>query len=91
METSRDGSNTRLYVRPLINSDGLTSEELNAVLKVAYLKSVGSVQAIEVRTVDSSDEPIGLSAAASELGIHYVDNVDSVTYSTVFLEKAYGE
>ena len=91
VETSLDGFNTRLYVRPVITTEGLTADELDAVLKVAYEQSRGDVSAIEVRTVDTSDEAVDLGTAATELGIHHVQNINSVTYSTVYLDEAYGE
>lgn len=91
VDTSLDGLTTRLYVRPVITTDGLTSSELDALLRVAFEGSRGQVSAIEVRTVDGDDEPVDIKTAASGLTIQYLDNLNSVTYSTVYLEKAYAE
>ena len=57
VETSRDGTTTLLYVRPTITTDGLTADELDALLEVAYTQSLGAVSTIEIRTVDASGDP----------------------------------
>jgi hypothetical protein len=91
VETSIDGLTTHLYVRPVVGPEGLTSDELDAVLRVAYEETRGRVSAIEIRTVDQNEEPIDLTVAASGLGITHMDNIHSVTYSTEYLDDAYGE
>lgn len=91
VSTSRDGLTTKLYVRPAISTPGLTADELDALLRVAYAESLGEVSTIEIRTVDSSDDPVDLSPAATELGIHFLPHTNSISYSTEILDKAYGE
>ena len=91
VSTSRDGFTTKLYVRPAISTPGLTSDELDALLRVAYAESLGEVSTIEIRTVDSSDDPVDLTEAATALGIHFLPHTNSISYSTENLTKAYGE
>jgi hypothetical protein len=91
VETSRDGLTTKLYVRPTISTGGLTSAELDGLLRVAYTQSLGQVSTIEVRAFDASDKAVDLSAPATELGIHYLPHTNSISYSTEFLAKAYAE
>lgn len=90
VETSVDGLTTLLYVRPVITSAGLTRDELDAVLRVAYTLSVGKAATIEIRTVDLADEPVDLEPAAIELGIHYLPHTNSISYSTTVLAEKYG-
>lgn len=89
VETSLDGLTTRLYVVPTITSQGFSAAELDAVLRVAYESSAGEVESIEVRTVDPANKPVNVKIAAAELGIQHLDNINSVTYSTTYLKKAY--
>jgi hypothetical protein len=89
ISTERDGLTYVLYVRPTITTAALTSQELDALLRVAYSESLGEVSTIEVRTVDVNDDPVDLTAAADELGIHYLANIHSITYSTESLKKSY--
>lgn len=91
VDTRVDGLTTLLYVRPVITTAGLTADELDALLRVAYQQSLGEVATIEVRTVDASDEPVDVKAAATELGIHYLPHTNSVTYSTTTLDTEYGQ
>ena len=91
VETALDGATTVLFVRPTISTGGLTSDELDALLRVAYAESRGAVSTIEIRTVDASDKPVDLGPAASELGIHYLPHTNSITYSTTTLASEYGE
>jgi hypothetical protein len=91
VETSIDGLTTRLWVAPKITSEGLTAAELDAVLRVAYTESIGKVSTIEIRTLTPDDETIDVASAASELGIQHTEKIHSVTYSTEYLDEAYGE
>lgn len=91
VSTSRDGFTTKLYVRPTISTAGLSSGELDALLRVAYAESLGEVSTIEIRTVDGADDPVDLSEAATELGIHFLPHTNSISYSTEILSKAFGE
>ena len=91
VETRIDGLTTHLWVAPVLTSDGLTADELDAVLRVAFEMSRGQVEAIEVHTMNSNEDTIDVSTAASELGIQRLDNQNSVTYSTVYLEERYGQ
>ena len=91
VETTRDGVTTVLFVRPTISTGGLTSDELDALLRVAYAESRGAVSTIEIRTVDASDKPVDLEPAAEELGIHFLPHTNSITYSTTTLASEYGE
>ena len=91
IDVTLDGFNHALFVGPVITSAGLTSSELDAILRVAYTKSLGSVQSIEIRTEDVNEKAVDVKAAAIELGIHYLPLVNSVSYSTEFLKKAYDE
>lgn len=91
VETSLDGLTTSLWVNPLITTDSLTSHELDSVLQVAFTMTQGVVESIEVRTEDArTEQPVDVSAAATELGIHFVTNINSITYSTNDLSERYG-
>lgn len=89
VETSVDGLTTLLYVRPVITTAGLTSDELDAVLRIAFTLSAGKAGTIEIRTVDVADEPVDLQPAAIELGIHYLPHTNSISYSTTVLAEEY--
>ena len=91
VETTIDGLTTALYVRPQISTESLTPAELEGVLRVAYELTRGEVATIQVRTVDSADEPLDLSVAAGELGIRHLTHINSVSYSTTNLETAFSE
>ena len=91
IETGRDGTTTVLYVKPTITTEGLTADELDALLKVVYTESLGAVSTIEIRTVDANDDSVDLEPAASELGIHYLSHPNFISYSTEILKDAYGD
>ncbi|MEO8094898.1 MAG: hypothetical protein ABI632_08195 [Pseudolysinimonas sp.] len=90
VDTSLDGLTTMLHVGPSVTTS-LTAPELDAVLRVAYAQSLGQVATIEVRTVDADNRPVDVKAAATELGIHFLPHVNSVTYSTTTLDTVYGK
>lgn len=91
VETNLSGVNTHLWVAPQITTAGFTAAELDAVLRIAYEQSRGEVTAIEIATLDANEKTIDLTPAASELGIKHMANIDTVTYSTVYLDEAYGK
>ena len=91
VEVSLDGFNHHLWVNPTISTNSITSTELDNILQVAYESSLGKVKAIEIRVETTDEEPVDITRVATELGIMHMDNINSVTYSTVYLDKAYGK
>jgi len=85
----RDGLTRYLNVRLVLSKPTLTSDELWSVIHDAYEGSEGKVETIRIRAVDANNEPLDLAPAATEVGIQHLQNINSLTYSTATLKKAY--